>query len=407
MSASYRSNIAINHRCPLAGDERLLVFESDFSSYHLAFVRAGIERYFERGARSVAYLQMGMADLLELLGPSVRQRLVIVGAIRSRKAIEYFAESGIPCLNLIESEQGPSAQFDVRIEGEGTVAARYFIEEAKCEHLGFIGLTHAISHRRRFREFFNEAALRRVEVHAIRLLTSDTQKHFWDVPEVQWSGYHDEVRLFLERLPKPAGIFCANDGIALRVFYLAEMMGIRVPKELAILGIGSRDNAKLQWAHVVSVVQLDHQALGYAAARLMDEYIATGKAPKSVRLPPRGISHSQTTYRRTVADPLVSKALMTIQRNPGIDVLALCEEFDLPRAALDLRFRRVTNMTVAKAIEVERFTLAKDFIRRKGYSLETVASLAGYPNRRGMRRSFYRFTRMSPQQFRDLDTGSE
>jgi LacI family transcriptional regulator len=392
----------MGHCSPLEGEQKLLVFESDFHSYHLAFIRLGIERYFQTGAHALAFAQMGVADLIELLGPSVRDRLVVVGVLRNSEAVRFFSETGIPCLNLVEFGRDPLVPFDVRIEGEGALAAKYFIEEGRYSNLGFIGHTHAVSHQRRFREFSGESDRRRIKVDTMWIATSRTQPHFWDIPIHEWTRRKDALRSFLERLPKPAGVFCADDGIALRVFYTAEMMGIRVPEELAILGVGSRDQAKLEWAHVVSVVTLDHQNLGYTAARLMDEFVGSQRTPEPVRLDPSGICHCQTTLRRSVADPLVSRALMRIQDSPAIDVATLSEELQVSRAALDLRFRRITNMTVAKAIEVERFSLAKDLIRRRGYSLETVASLAGYPNRRGMRRSFYRFTRMSPQQFREL-----
>ena len=58
-------------------------------------------------------------------------------------------------------------------------------------------------------------------------------------------------------------------------------MGIRVPEELAILAIGSPDRSKDPWAHVSSIVQLDHHQLGYTAARLLDEFLVSVTAAGS------------------------------------------------------------------------------------------------------------------------------
>lgn len=135
----------------------------------------------------------------------------------------------------------------------------------------------------------------------------------------------------------------------------------------------------------------------------MDEYAGSETAPGPVILRPKGIFHGQTTFRRRVVDGLVGRALMAIQAEPGIDLLSLCERLGCARATLDARFRRMAGMTAAKAIEIERFNRAKALLRGTGYGLEAVASLAGYPNRRGMRRSFQRFAKTTPRQFRELN----
>jgi transcriptional regulator GlxA family with amidase domain len=99
---------------------------------------------------------------------------------------------------------------------------------------------------------------------------------------------------------------------------------------------------------------------------------------------------------------MVRDALLMIQKNPSIEVPAVCNHFKLGRKAMDVRFRRATNMTVAKAIELERFNQAKRYLQEKSFSLDAVATMAGYHNRQGMRRSFQRFTQMSPQEIRNL-----
>lgn len=402
MNRSYRSNIVDNHPLPIGDDEKLLVFECDFSSYHVAFIRAGIGRYFASGSHALSYIQLSVLGSVELFGPSVLERMAVIGLVHERKTIDFLLENGVPFLSLEESaESGLGAE--ISFKGEGTMAAEYFIEEANCEHLGFIGDHHAaVGHRRRLQELSRVAESRGVSVEPLHLLSDHPPLPIGPPLLEKAVRRKDALRSFLSRIRKPAGILCGNDMIAMRVYYTAEVMGIRVPEELVILGVGSRERFKDPWAHVPSVVQLDHELLGYTAAKLMDQHISTGEVPGPVVLSPSGICHGQTTFRRMVGDSLVMDALKMIQKDPSLDVLAVCEQSGLSRKALDIRFQRATNMTLAKAIEMERFNQAKHLIRQKQFSLDAIASMAGYPSRKGMRRSFYRFARMSPREFRNL-----
>jgi LacI family transcriptional regulator len=293
-------------------------------------------------------------------------------------------------------------ELNIRFEGEGTVAAEYFINDAKCEALGFVGNAYNADHLRRYREFSAIAKEQGITPESMLFSLATNQKNSFD----DWIDHSisrkDEIRRFLGKLRKPAGIFCGDDNLAIRMYCMAEIMGIRVPEEMHILGIGSNSRSKAPWAHLVSVIQLNHHKLGYVAAKMMNEYLMTGKSPKPVILKPIGICHSLTTFRWTVDDSIVRGALMMIQQNPSVEVLTICEHYKLGRKAMDIRFRRVTNMTVAKAIELERFNQAKWLLLEKNYSLDAVAAMAGYPNRKGMRRSFQRFTQMSPQEIRNL-----
>lgn len=391
-----------DHRASLKGQNTLLAFEADFRSYHHEFVRAGIRNYFDGGQRSLSYVEFGVNGLLELFDQPVFERLMVIGFLVSEESRSFFTQRGVPFLNLVEVDYEPELGFDVQFEDEGTIAARHFIEEMKLNHIGFVGYQPAVSHDRRFREFEREAQRHRIPVSSLRMPVAKHQQRFCEVPEGNISHKRKAIREFLTRIEKPAGIFCVEDLTALQVYYAAELLGFRVPEDVAILGVGSRDNSKPLWARAVSVVQIDHYRLGYAAAKLMDAYHSTGKAPRSVRLAPSGICHSQTTFNRNVSDPVVRKALVLIQQDPSLDATRICEKLNLSRTTLDFHFKDSSNISLAKAIEIERFNHAMQLVKNKKYSLDAIASLAGYPNSRAMRRSFRRFTHTTPQQFREI-----
>lgn len=390
-------------------DTKILVFCTDFNAYHLKTIRAGIQDYFEGSHEGMAYLHLDITELYSLFGDSIKDRLYVIGMLRSPDACKYFQKAKIPCLNLQEGVQDTALGFKVGIEGEGREAARYFIREMNLENLGFIGGDKIANHDRRMDEFVKEARkYPKVRIDLCQLPMQPQQLPFYalssdEVLSNETRRLKDySLKNFLQKTRKPVGLFCANDRMALNLYYISELLGFSVPDEVAILGITGRPETREEWCNAVSAVQLDHHALGYAAASAMHVYACQGKIPGSIRLEANGISHSQTTTRRHVNDYLIRRAMVIIQDNPEISVGELATQLKVTRRVLDARFQRSSNITTARAIEIERFSIAKGLLREKSYNLESIAALAGYPNSRVMRNSFYRFTRMGPQQFREL-----
>jgi len=381
---------------------RFLVFATDFSAYHIPFIQKGIQSYFEKGPHELSYVHMDITELIRLLGPGITERTAAIALFRTPEAIRYFENRGIPCMNLVGDSSDPTLGFDVQFENEGTVAARCFLEEMRLGNLGFVGFHPSGLHERRLGEFQREARRYGVGVELCEFEKSTRQRAFFEIDEDELENMRTRLRSFLLRLSKPAGIFCGDDRIALNLFYTAEFMGYSVPDEVAIIGISSRSHAAESWTNAVSAILLDHQKQGYLAAKLMDEYLAGGSVPTPVKIQPNGVQHRQTTVRRSVSDSMVRRALLLIQQKPETTVDEIAADLGTTRRVLDIRFQRATNMSTAKAIESERFNKAARLIRERHYSFESIAALSGYPNRRSMRRSFYRFTRMNPQQFRDI-----
>src|SRR5690606_33421579 len=95
-----------------------------------------------------------------------------------------------------------------------------------------------------------------------------------------------ELCQLLRGNPRPMGIFCADDRIALNLYYLAQHLGIQVPEEVSILGVGSLQRAEEGGVHSISVVQMDHIRQGFCAAQLMERYLTGTLTEQSIVLRP-------------------------------------------------------------------------------------------------------------------------
>jgi len=144
---------------------------------------------------------------------------------------------------------------------------------------------------------------------------------------------------------------------------------------------------------------MDHIRQGFLGAKLIESYIRGDPIGECIVLAPDGIVHRSTTTRRAYKEPLIRKAFELIDADRSVTVGKLSIGLGGSRRTLENRFRNVTNMGVAQAIDYKRFCVAKKRLKSNRYSHDAIAELAGYRNHRQMLRSFDRFIKMSPKQF--------
>lgn len=384
--------------------ERFILFEFDFDSYHLPVIRRGMKAYLESCPYPVSFIPLGLEEFKVLNFPSSRIQLGVVGWFRTKEPRIFLEENGIPFINLYESAAASNIGCTVRFENEGKLAANFFARELGLKHLGFYGLRSVASSQRRYAEFRRAAESHRIEVQYLDQSIKDIANPIQFINR-DYKSHSAQKHQWLRSLKKPCGIFCANDRLALNLFFFCKVHGFSVPDEISILGVGSVHDADNGEVQSISIVHLDHLKQGFVSARAMAEHLC-GKTPvEPIRMQPDGIIHRSTTTRLAVGDPLIRDAIAIIQSDPSITVEDLCQRLHLSRRAIERRFSTVTKMTAARAIDFERFNKAKLMMQNPHYSYEAIAGLAGYTDARHMRRSFYRFAQMNPSQYRSMLLG--
>lgn len=377
---------------------RFLIFERDSFSYHCGLIHEGIRRFFSKGEHELTFLPLGLFDVDSMEPPLTDDQVAIICWFERGDSLDRIRNMGIPYLNLSESEEMSNLDIHLTFGGEGRLAAEFFINELGLESLAFIG-GRSYSHRRRSEEFRLAAERKRVgvKVHFLPSVSAKDRPFIFD--ESLLNERRNMLTGLLRNIPKPAGIFCADDRLALNLYYRAQQLEIKVPEDISILGVGSLKRAEDGGVNAISVVQMDHIKQGYVAARLIEEALSGNASEKRITLSPDGIVHRATTARRAVKDALVKKAMEIIDHDRSINVIELSRRLDVSRRTLEKRFLAATHMNVAKAIEYQRFQHAKQLLKSHRYNHESIASLAGYRNHRQMIRSFERIVQMSPKQY--------
>jgi LacI family transcriptional regulator len=210
---------------------------------------------------------------------------------------------------------------------------------------------------------------------------------------------------WLRELPKPCGIFTCTDGWGRTLARYARIAGLRVPDDIALVGV---DNDVLESALVapaLSSVMIPWYEIGRKAARLVQLALA-GQSIESERvvIPPIAVIARQSSDILAIEDPLVANAVRWIRANVNerMSVPMVVRAVGGGRQRLERRFRRVLDRTVQEEIRRARVEAAKRLLQTIPAGLPEIAKLSGFTNPALMSTAFQRELGMPPGAYRRL-----
>jgi LacI family transcriptional regulator len=223
---------------------------------------------------------------------------------------------------------------------------------------------------------------------------------FWGKLEKEWTD--GRLAAWLKSLATPVGIMAVNDLRARHVLLSAAEAGLRVPEEIAVIGVGNE-----QWADMafpgLSSVELDGFAAGYAAARMLHQLIE-GKtvAQQVVRIPPRRLITRRSSDSLAISDPDVVTAIRYIAENAHqrIEVRHVVDAVPVSRRMLERRFRRAVDRSIQKEIRLAHIERAKMLLADGSLSLSEVARMSGFDSAKSMGEIFQHATGKPPRAYR-------
>ncbi|MCG2583942.1 LacI family DNA-binding transcriptional regulator [Massilia sp. TS11] len=203
--------------------------------------------------------QSGYADSREddLLATIIARRpdgIVLTGILHSAEGRRRLLASGIPVVETWDLTHSP---IDMLVgfshEQIGAAVARYLHARGRRQ----LAAIHADDARaaRRQQAFASEAA--RLGLAPVRAISVPA-------PTTLGSGRSGLAQLLSEGA-RPDAIFCSSDMLALGVLTEAQVRGVRVPTDLAVIGLGDLSFAR-DLHPALSSVRIDGQAIGRQAA---------------------------------------------------------------------------------------------------------------------------------------------
>lgn len=208
----------------------------------------------------------------------------------------------------------------------------------------------------------------------------------------------------LRALPKPCGLFCANDQVAQLVVHAATEIGLDVPNDLPVVGVDNDEIICESTLPAITSIQPDFQRCGYLAAELLNKVLRHPKTrPVSLTCGSIGVIRRASTRRLILGDPLVAKAMRIIYgrfRDPAFRTADLVQELNCSRSLLELRFAREMGHAIREEIQSLRLDHALDLLRNPHQAITPIPALCGYRSEAFFKRAFKSRTGLTMREWR-------
>lgn len=223
-------------------------------------------------------------------------------------------------------------------------------------------------------------------------------------PNVTFKSFIRDVRRFLSRLPRPCGIFAANDIVGECVLETAAAMGRSVPRDFAVVGVDNDRNVCENTAPTLSSVVLDFRWAGICAGEALDALLQGQRPQDDLLFGVSEIVHRQSTRKFRRHDPRIASALEYVRQHvgEGLQVVDVVRHMECSRRLAEMRFREITGRSILDCIRHERRILAERLLRSTDIPIGEVAQACGYAHANSFRKDFSALTGQSPRQYRKV-----
>lgn len=210
---------------------------------------------------------------------------------------------------------------------------------------------------------------------------------------------------WLTALPKPIGIFAADDIRARQASDAAKLIGARIPEDIAILGVDNDQILCETTSPALSSVKMQMQAAGFRAAEILHAVMtgtqdASGK-PEIILYGGDVIARQSTRYHNT-RDPLVTKCRELLENNlrTQFSVSDLLPHLHVSRRTLETRFKAATGHTIHQDLLSLRVNHAKSLLKTNQLSQDQIAESCGFHDASHLNITFRRILGVKPSAFR-------
>lgn len=326
---------------------------------------------------------------------------VIVGWVADPVAAAQVCQivpSAIGCcgqherLNLTQLPQVESDD-----EAVGELAAHYFIRKG-YRSFAFVGL-QTIWSRRRLTGF--ERIIRQHGCNlAIQAPEQSSTTTLWG-----WARPHntDDLVDWLRGLPKPLAVLSCNDPRGHDVIEACRTASLRVPEDVAILGVDNDDlDCELTNPPLSSVAVPWRRIGSEAAARLMQMIQEKTRATGIHFVPPIGVIERQSTDTVAISDADLSAALRYIRDHAAdaIGVEDILKNVPISRRAMEVSFRKHLGRSPLEEIRRVRVEIAKQLLAGSDLAISTIAERSGFNNAARFSKVFHDVVGSPPSEYR-------
>lgn len=318
-------------------------------------------------------------------------------------ALEFLARNDIPVVGIdiprkpLVTGRKMARQVFLSLDSEmiGRNAAQYFVSAGEYESFGFVGMfDYCAWSRDRGASFVRE--LRRNGKRRISVFRGDARRK------------EDGLAEWIGGLAKPAAVFATNDHCAAIVMKTCADSGIRVPHEVAVLGVDDDPILCIHTSPTLSSIHPDFEAEGYRAAEILAAMIARRRPPKgNVVSGTVTVTERMTTAPSSYAGKLVRRADEIIAEHAcsALKTDNIADMLGISRRLLDIRYRQFRGRSVHEAIESARLAEAKRLLLSTHLSHREIARSCAFNSESYLERVFQRRFGQTMREFQKTGGG--
>lgn len=194
---------------------------------------------------------------------------------------------------------------------------------------------------------------------------------------------------WLTRLPKPIGIFTANDTTAAETHAVCTRLNISMPEEVSLLGIDD-DVSTCEAANpAIASIHPDFEMAGWLCADLLCERLGNPRLSTACRhYSTLGVvRRGSLRFHIPGHDAIVRNAIHTIRARAceGLLVDDVAAAMNCSRRMAEIRFQKATNRTIKSVITEVRLDRANILLKNRTLSFDDVARACGYGTTNALR----------------------
>ncbi|MDX2052293.1 MAG: substrate-binding domain-containing protein [Polyangiaceae bacterium] len=219
------------------------------------------------------------------------------------------------------------------------------------------------------------------------------------------ADYKAALTDWLKNLPKPVGVFCAQDTHAFGVLQICAQLGLDVPREIGVVGVDNYESVCLLSEFPLSSVDVAAERSGYEAMALLERQIAgPSQQPEVVIVPPIRVVPRRSTDTGVADDRLVCQSLTIMRENlsQSLSIELLCDKLLCSRRSLERRFIACLGVSPAQAWARLRVEEVQRLLMSPELQVREIAARTGFTDSRTLAANFRKTTGMTPTEFRRL-----
>ena len=217
---------------------------------------------------------------------------------------------------------------------------------------------------------------------------------------------------WLNSLPKPCGILASCDDRAFEIVNACRQAGIKVPGEIAVLGINNDPILCENSDPRLSSVQPDFIQEGRLAATILGRMLSSESYRRRQRgnvysIGVRQIIHRDSTRPISEAGLLIQKALAYIHKNAtkGIGVQDVARHLKISYSLLNLRFQELQRESVYETILNVRLETVRAMLKSSQEPIDAIAEKCGWSTPASLKKIFKQRFGMSMRDYRSSFIG--